>query len=325
MKRRLLNGTALDLIDPLHRYLLLGEGDDDSGGGGGDDAGAADDAAKAEAAAAEDKGGDDKGVDWRAGITDEAAKKFAETSTDITSLAKRGLEMREKLSKSVIMPGKDASAEEVAAFNKALGVPDSPEGYEWPAPAEGEELTDDIKAQRADWSKFFHDQRYTKTQAEAALARVVELNAAQEEKTAAEDKAFADEQEAILRNEWPGDEFKKNKEMASRAARELFGDDFKDVMTLESKDGRLVMDNVAMSRVFARIGREMAEGGMNVPATETDAEAINGEIETLRKQQSEASASGDSKKANDLYQKEQDLIRKRDGNRGLVGVDGKAA
>ena len=53
--------------------------------------------------------------DWRASITDPDALKFAEDSTDVGHLANRAVEMRNKLSTAIQIPGKDASDEDHAA------------------------------------------------------------------------------------------------------------------------------------------------------------------------------------------------------------------
>ena len=62
--------------------------------------------------------------DWRDGITDEEAKKFAKDSPDLDHLAKRALEMRQKLGKGISVPGEDAKPEDVKAFRDALGIPE---------------------------------------------------------------------------------------------------------------------------------------------------------------------------------------------------------
>lgn len=112
-----------------------GEGGGDQGGGagegGGDDQGAG------------DQGGQDP--DWYANISAEAGEGEqaslrdwlkANKVKDIESLARIGRDNQRALRESgrVKVPGEGASAEEVSAYRKALGVPDSAAGYEFAAP-----------------------------------------------------------------------------------------------------------------------------------------------------------------------------------------------
>src|SRR3546814_5257070 len=62
-------------------------------------------------------------------LTDEEAKKFAERSPDLNHLVKRAMDINTRLSKGMVIPGKDASEEDVAEFRKANGVPEKAEGY----------------------------------------------------------------------------------------------------------------------------------------------------------------------------------------------------
>lgn len=268
-----------------------------------------------------------KTIDWREQIKDDDAKKFAESSTDVTHLVKRALDMRTKLSNAIVRPGKNASPEEVSAYRKALGIPEKHEEYEFPeVPAD--KLTPEVKEARAAWSKRFHDLQIPKEVAKNLLQMVGEDSAKHLEDQVKADKAYADKSEAALRSEWKGDEFDKNKNMADRAFKELAsraGLPVDALTKLETKDGRFLMDRPELVKLFAVVGREMAEGTMGPTLTESEAETIDGQIKDIRTKQAEAQASGDSKLANTLYQKEQALIARRSGSKPIVGAQGRAA
>lgn len=268
-----------------------------------------------------------KVIDWREQIKDDDAKKFAEGSTDVNHLVKRALDMRTKLSSAIVRPGKNATPEEQATYRKAMGIPDTHEGYEFPElPAE--ELTDAVKAERSTWAKRFHDLQIPKETAKLLLQFVGADSAKYLEDQVKADKAFADKAEAALRSEWKGEEYEKNKNMANRAFTELasragIAVDF--LTKIETKDGRFLMDRPELVKLFAVVGREMAEGSLGPSLSETEVESIDGQINDLRKQQAEAQASGNSKLANELYKKEQAAIARRNGNQGIVGARGRAA
>lgn len=268
-----------------------------------------------------------KVVDWREQIKDDDAKKFAESSTDVTHLVKRALDMRSKLSNAIIRPGKNASPEEVSAYRKALGVPEKPEEYEFPEiPAD--QVTDEVKENRAVWSKRFHDLQVPKEVAKSLLQLVGEDSVKFQEAQVQADKAFAQQSEAALRSKWRGEEFDKNKNLANRAFSDLAsraGISVDVLSKIETKDGRFLMDRPELVEIFAVIGREMAEGSLGPTLTESEAETIDSQIADLRKQQAEAQSAGNSKLANQLYQKEQALIKKRSGNKPIVGAQGRAA
>lgn len=268
-----------------------------------------------------------KVLDWREQIKDDDAKKFAESSTDVTHLVKRALDMRSKLSNAIIRPGKNASPEEVSAYRKALGIPEKHEEYEFPElPAD--KLTPEIKESRAAWAKRFHDLSIPKEVAKSLVNLFGEDSAKFQEEQVQADKAFAQQSEQALRSEWKGDEYDKNKNMANRAFTELAsraGIQVDVLSKLETKDGRFLMDRPELVKLFAVVGREMSEGTLGPTLTESEAETIDGQIKDLRTQQAEAQSSGNSKLANQLYQKEQALIAKRSGNKPIVGAAGRAA
>ena len=60
---------------------------------------------------------------WRDLIEDEKLQKHAERFTSVDALVQANLEARQKLSKAVVPPGKDAAEEDITAYREAVGVP----------------------------------------------------------------------------------------------------------------------------------------------------------------------------------------------------------
>ena len=265
--------------------------------------------------------------DWRKDIEDEQLKEHASRFTSPADVVKHHLELRQKLSSALIPPSKGASKEDKEVFasrlSKMLGVPEKPEDYEFPAPEKGVELTDNEKKSRENWAGFFHQIHLPKPMASAILNRfseeLVEGNTAIKEA----DDRFAEESTATLEAEW-GDDYEVNRTVATRAGRELFGDEFDDVMQAELSNGHLLMDATFMLRALARVGREMSEGSMDV-MTENERETIDDQVKDVRKRAGEAKDLGDTRLANKLFKQEQELITKVVGKKPIVGGGGRTA
>lgn len=263
--------------------------------------------------------------DWRADLPDDlkdTAKRFTSKADAI-----RAIQDLRKRESQVRVPGKNATPEEVSAYRKAIGIPEKAEEYEFPK-LKDEELTDEVKESRAAWSKRFHDLEVPKKTAKALIDYLAEDSEKFQESQVKADKAFAEKQEAALRSEWKGDEYDRNKTLANRAFAEVAnraGLTLDELTKIETKDGRFLMDRAEVIRMFAAIGREMSEGSIGPTLTEGEKETLDDQIRSIRSQQAEAQSNGDSKRANMLYQREQALIAKREGNKPIVGAKGRAA
>lgn len=261
-------------------------------------------------------------ADWRETLPDDL-KKHASRFNSIEDLVKANVDSRQKLSKAIIPPGKDAGDEEVAAYRKAIGVPEAPDGYKFELP-EGAEASENDKAFHSKMAEAFHGLNVTEEQAKGLNKVWNELSEAAKQAQVEADKEFAEQADAALRKAWGGD-YDANKAHADRAAEQMFGSDLDEVRHLETKDGRFVMDHPVMLKAMAQIGREMTEAGL-VPALPADAmEQAESELGEIRAKIEKAQAKGDNATANRLYQKEQDLIAKMGGSKPIVGAAGRAA
>lgn len=334
-------------LDPERKFGLFadegGEGDDTAGGGEGDDTatgGEGDDTATGGEGDDTTTGGEgDDTLDggdgnWRDGIQDADLKKHADRFTSLDDLVKGNRDLRAERdqlkTKAITLPGKDADEKTVTAYRKAIGAGESVEAYAEVFPAgDGEEdLSDEekaaIKTDRDTWSQRLFERNVPLEVAKELVGFVAEDNAKALQAQLDADEQFAGEQSALLKKDW-GPDYDENVTYADRAMQKLFGDAYEDVKALENKSGRFVMDDVRFLRVFAALGREMDEPGFSVAMTGTQRDRIDNEIADLRKRIDEAQEKGDNKTANELYQKEQDLIAQRDGTKPVVGSMGRAA
>lgn len=185
----------LEPFDYERKYGLFAEGEEGDAGAGGE---VVTDAPAADAAAAVDEPAR-AGADWRDAIKDPDARKFAEDSADLDHFVKRAVDMRKKLSGAIVKPGKDAGEADIAAYRKAMGIPEAPDAYEFPDLPEGVEMSDDIKASREAWAGRFHELGISNDQAKALARMVNEDEQAMKTAMVEADKRYAEEQEAELR------------------------------------------------------------------------------------------------------------------------------
>ncbi len=257
-------------------------------------------------------------ADWRATLTSDDAKEYAERFTDVGKLIDGAIDMRKQLSTAIIPPGKDAKPEEVAAYQKRIGVPKTAEDYKFEV-IKGAELTDSDKAFQASLSKTFHAANITVDQAKLLNTSWNEMVKATREAQVVEDKRHFDEGEADNRRRWGG-EYDENTNIAKRTMGNRAGEDFELIQHLETKDGRFVMDHPVVIRMFAEVGREMQNAGLIQGLTGDAAEQATDQITEIRERISKAQSEGNSKEANRLFALEQELIAKTQGNRPIVGA-----
>ncbi len=263
--------------------------------------------------------------DWKKDIADEQLREHAKRFMSPADVVKNHFELRQKLSSALIPPGKGASKEDREVFatrlSKMLGVPEKPEDYEFPAPAEGVQLTDAEKQSRENWASFFHQIHLPKPMASAILDRFAEEIVTGEEAIKEADDRFAEESTTKLEGEW-GNDYDINRTTALRAGKELFGEDFDSVMQASLSNGHLLMDSTFMLRALARVGREMSEGGIDI-MTDAEKETVDDQVKDMRKRANDAKEAGDTRLANKLFGKEQELLAKVVGRTPIVGAGGR--
>lgn len=184
-------------------------------------------------------------ADWRAALPEDirAAPSMAKFK-DPAELAKSYLEAEKLIGrKGVVVPGENATPEEVAAFRAALGVPDAPDGYGLAAP---EGLPDGVWNE--DSAKAFAAKAHELGIPPAAAKGLAEWFA----KAQAEALGAAEPWQPVLEKEW-GAKFQDNLDLAQRAARQ-FGADEATLAKLASAAG-----DANVMRMFHRIGAALGE------------------------------------------------------------------
>jgi hypothetical protein len=266
------------------------------------------------------------GADWRAAITDADLAEHAKRFNSPADLVRANLDQRKQLSSAIVRPPKDAKPEQIAAWRKAMDIPEKPEDYGLTRPEHIDEEkwnSEAVKGTIGAFTKMAHEAGAPKalTQAIAQWYFGAEQAAMKAEIEA--DKAFLAEAEAALKQEWGG-EFAQNKEYGSRGLAKVaaaVGVDIEDLRRIEMKSGRFLLDDPRVMKIFAAVGREMGEHDIGEVMTNGQRDSVNSEISALNDKISAALAQGNHAEAQRLDTQMTALITKRDGNKNIVGVN----
>jgi hypothetical protein len=261
-------------------------------------------------------------ANWRDTIEDEKARKLADRFTTAADMAKATLEFQQKLSKAIVLPGKDAEPEEVAAFHKALGVPATPDAYkvtvdeEVLGKAEDSELLKEFLA-------ISHKNHVSTAAAQDYLDWQAGVVKATMKAEAAALKKAADEGEATLRKEM-GDDYDANAQLAHQTAREYGGEDLMAFADNVKIDGMLLGDHPVFVRTFTNVGRMVGEARPLIGMTDDQVSSLQEEQSDLLAKQAMAIDDGNTVEADRLDRRLQEIARKQVGEQPIVGAQGRA-
>ena len=264
----------------------------------------------------------EKPLDWRDTVADPELQKIAQRFNSPTDLVKAVSDFRKRES-TPRLPGKDATDEERAAFNKAFGVPESADDYAFTVP-EGRQVTEADRAFQDAFKGVFFGAGLSGVQATALNTAWNEFQGAAEQEVLKADKAFTEAAEATLKQEW-GDDFDRNSALGKRAAAEIFDSDLEVASKIEMKDGRFLLDHPVMVKAFASVGREMAEGRLGPTIGADERATLSQQIEDVGKQKFAAINAGNRAAAQKFDAEERQLIEKMQGSGPIVGSEGRGA
>ncbi len=255
---------------------------------------------------------DDKVNHFSSTFKDEKLKKLASRYTTVEEMAKGTLSLRQKVSgKSGPIDMEKADEVEVAEFRKSWGIPDTPAGYEFPAPPEGVD-TEENKASVEKWQGVFHKHNISKEAAQDILKEYGEEVISNQGKLADIDRQFADATDAEIRKDW-GSDYAVNKSFANHAVKEMFGDTLEDVQNIQQADGKFILDHPAFVKAFAQFGREMSEGNLSHESLSADAmTSLNEKADSYRAKAKEAQEAGKATEANKWSTKEREVLAQID-------------
>jgi len=268
--------------------FLLAEGDEEQPGAGGTaagDAGATEGAGEgnilaggatddgAGAAADENKSGWPE--DWRERLAngDEAQLRNLKRYGSVDGLWKKNLNLEKALSdrsqhRAVPALAEDAKPEEVAAYRKAAGIPETPDGYGLAFPEEYK-ATDADKEVLGGFAQFMHERNQPPAAAKAAFEYLMTHTAQVREAQAEAAQQAVIENMAELRKTFTPTELRKNEAMAEDLLQRHFGGDHEtlraitEVMNLRLPNGVRVQDYAPFKRgLYDMAAAYATEGAM---------------------------------------------------------------
>lgn len=260
--------------------------------------------------------------DWRDAIAEPELRQVAEKFTSPRDVVKSYAALQSRLGRSIVKPGAEASAEELAAYHRQLGVPDSPAGYDLSLPESlPEQLRPDAagEALQQDFAAAMHEAGASNEVVQKALDwyyGTLGQSVAQKERANADQRA---ETEADLRREW-GADHERNLNFAQRAVRDFGDEDFVSLLETREIDGVKLGDHPGFVRAFAAIGRRMGEDLPLNGEPERGGAGLQARIDGLHALQD----SDPRRYASNAVQRElQDLYRRLYGSEPIVGDEGR--
>lgn len=201
---------------------------------------------------------------------------------DIPSLAGMLIHAEAKVgADKIVVPGKNASDAEWAAYWSKLGRPDAADGYEIPTDnmPEGVQLQPDLTK---GFFEEFHRLGVSKKQAAGIMRKYAGFVAEQQAAAGQAHEEAYNKAVGTLKTEW-GDAYEQNVALANNAIKAFAGDDYPEVQKV--LQGGLGVSPV-LTKLFHRIGRTIAEdellgGGGSQPFVMSPAEA-KGKLEALQ-------------------------------------------
>lgn len=231
------------------------------------------------------------------------AKKWAgeDGSIDLNKIADGYRNLESHASKSLKVPGEDATPEDWNAFYQKLGRPEKPEGYE--LKLNTETVPEDFpydETSAVEFRNWAHEAGLTPHQAQKLHDKFVEYQAGQfgsaREQAAKQETAAHRE----IVSQWGDPDssgYKQNLELATRAISQL---GLKDALTeggLLSQDGAI--RNAKIATALAKVGKELyaedvfanaATGVMSNPFSDGDSFNLTKQGELIRKDPGRAKA-----------------------------------
>lgn len=170
-------------------------------------------------------------------------------------------EMGEAMKGMVRVPGADAKPEDVAAFRKAIGVPDAPDGYKAFRP-EGLTLSPADEAREKEFLADMHKAGQPQAAVEAAMKFHYAAVAREQQRFEAEGKRIAGENLAALKKQYGSDEkFGAMLNITNRLISATAGPAAEGLMNVRLADGTALGENAQALGFLFKLAEQYAPDG----------------------------------------------------------------
>lgn len=256
-------------------------------------------------------------VSWRESITDERARKLAERYNTLNDFANGALEKDRLISQRAPLPGENASEDDIARYHRAIGVPESPEGYDLQQPAN---VSDDVwnnpatQAVLSPMLEHMHKAGMTPQQVAAVVNPYMQAASEAAIEQARIDAVEAENAEEQLRKDW-GPDYQANMRFANQ-----FIETLPQLNELTLADNTLLASNPLFIRMASELGR-LRDGGsqqLGLLGGEAGADAKQAYDDITRKMH-DAYARGDKVEAQKLDQQRRPYSELLHGTQSVRG------
>lgn len=190
-----------------------------------------------------------------------------------TTLIKSYIDSKRAVSGMVKLPAENATPADIAVFNKKIGVPDSPEGYEFKIPEgspEGFFQDEQLKAFKGD----VHELGIPKAKAEVLFERFAGRQIQMYKGILSDNQKTLQERIDGLKTEF-GSEYSSTIQVADKAVH------FADPAIIEVLEKAGLLGHPAIVKGFAKIGKALGEGVLKgvdtgVPSVKVTREEVEG-------------------------------------------------
>lgn len=183
----------------------------------------------------------------------------------ISDMGKALIDAEGKLTGAIFPPGEKATDEEKAAFFNKIGRPEGADKYGFSKPSDYPEGAPYAPEMEAAYKQVAFSAGLSEAQASALFAWYNSAVAQGFERQAQEQKSATDKALNQLKDQWKGDEFKVNVDLAARTFKQYAGEDAAAADLLSRKiDGLTLGDHPTFVRLFASIGKTISDDTLNV-------------------------------------------------------------
>jgi hypothetical protein len=261
-------------------------------------------------------------ADWRSSITDPELKELATRFATPADAVKSAADFRKANSAMTKIPGKDATPEERAKFNKAIGAGENADAYKFEL---GREPTEADKVIQNNLARVAFENGVPVVAMSALSKAVTELATAQKAEENRVAVAAREANEAALRKEW-GADYEANKTLATRAV-QAFGEIKSHPEVVEFFDktmvnGQKLGDHPVMIRMLGNIGRRMGEGEFIGAVGSDQRQSLQTELNQIMRDNPPGSAKYASREVQTRVTAIHEALA---GNGGIVGQGGRSA